>query len=107
MAGPPSGGPFGWVRMSQVTSAEIARALKASEGDELIALLERYGGDSRAQVQRACERAKRRMLAQEEERLRVAKLYETQLELGGPGLVVGVDEVGRGAALRVCRSASA
>ena len=83
--------------MSQVTSAEITRLIKASEGEELEALLERYEHDSRTQVQRACESARRRMQALEVERARVAKLYETQLELGGSGLVVGVDEVGRGA----------
>ena len=83
--------------MAPTTASEIVRALKAAEGDELAALIERYGDDARSQVCTAVERAKKRMAALEAERERVSKLYETQRELGGDGLVIGVDEVGRGA----------
>ena len=83
--------------MASTTASEIVRALKAAEGDELATLIERYEDDGRTQVRAAVERAKKRVTALEAERERVAKLYETQRELGGDGLVIGVDEVGRGA----------
>lgn len=80
-----------------VKAQEIVSALRAGEGAELAALIERYEDDPRVQVKKAVDAAKRRMEALETERKRVAELYEAQRELGGEGLVIGVDEVGRGA----------
>ena len=80
-----------------VKAQDIASALRASEGAELAALIERYADDPRAQVRKAVEAARKRMEALDAERKRVAGLYAAQRELGGEGLVVGVDEVGRGA----------
>ena len=76
---------------------DIVLALRSCDGDELAALIERYGDDPRTQVKKAVETARRRMIALEHERDRVSKMYATQLELGGEGLILGVDEVGRGA----------
>ena len=83
--------------MPTTRAADIALALRSSEGEELCALIERYGDDPRVQVRNAVEAARKRLSALDAERERVAKMYATQVELGGPGLVVGVDEVGRGA----------
>ncbi len=60
-------------------------------------LVERYAEDPRKQVRRALESARRRIGREEAERARVEGMYELQRELGGSGVVVGVDEVGRGA----------
>ena len=60
---------------------------------------------SRVQVAKACERALRRLERERAERDRVDAMYRTMAELGGPGVVVGVDEVGRGSVagpLTVC-----
>ena len=75
-----------------VISAELASA----QIDELAALIERYRDDPRQQVKKACERAARRLEKERRERERVRKMYEQMLEMGGDGVVVGVDEVGRG-----------
>ena len=88
------------------TSAhDIAALIAAASPDELDALAQRYADDPRKQVARALERAlkARDALAAEEERVRA--LYDLQRELGGDGIVLGVDEVGRGAVagpLTVC-----
>lgn len=83
--------------MSAIKAQDIVLSLRSSEGDELLSLIERYEDDPRAQVKKAVATARRRMLALDAERMRVQKMYETQLELGGEGLVLGMDEVGRGA----------
>lgn len=83
--------------MAKTTAGDIVRAIRAAEGEELRALIERYSDDGRAQVKAAIERARKQTKALEAERERVAKLYGTQRELGGDGLILGVDEVGRGA----------
>ena len=80
------------------TSArEVTALLARVSHDEAPALIERYATDPRAQVQRAIESAKRRLAKEESERRRVEGMYELQRSLGGDGLVMGVDEVGRGA----------
>lgn len=84
--------------MGRGTSArEVAAEIRDAEGDELARLRLRYADDPRSQVRRAlasADRRERRLLA---ERARVSALYDRQTELGGTGLVLGVDEVGRGA----------
>ena len=84
--------------MTPPTSArEVAAALSASSTDEAKLLIARYAEDPRKQVQHAIEVAQRRVEREERERERVRTMYELQLELGGDGIVIGVDEVGRGA----------
>ena len=79
------------------TAREIVALLADAPEEEARALIERYAEDPRKQVIRAVEAARRRLARSEAERERVAALYELERELGGSGLVVGVDEVGRGA----------
>lgn len=67
-------------------------------------LLARYAEDPRAQVRRAALRAVKMRDALRVERERVALLYRRQRDISG-GIVIGVDEVGRGAVagpLTVC-----
>lgn len=76
---------------------EIAGLIASATQDELSVLEDRYGDDPRRQVQAALARARRRVAHEQEERDRVLGMYALQEELGGSGVVVGVDEVGRGA----------
>lgn len=90
---------------SSASAAQVAAELTAAACDEIPALVERYADDPRAQVQKACERACRRRERELAERARVEAMYENMRELGGEGVVVGVDEVGRGSVagpLTVC-----
>lgn len=84
-------------RTARASSAkEIAALLSDAPADEARALIERYADDPRKQVQKAVASAQRRLERGEAERLRVQGMYDLQRELGGEGLVLGVDEVGRG-----------
>lgn len=78
------------------TAAEIAATLAEATEEELAVLLARYADDPRAQVQRACGVATRRVARQRAERERVEGMYALMREMGGPGIVLGLDEVGRG-----------
>lgn len=90
---------------SSASAAQVAAELSSAGIDDIEALVERYADDPRAQVQKARERAVRRLEKERAERERVDSMYEAMEELGGPGVVVGVDEVGRGSVagpLTVC-----
>lgn len=76
---------------------EIAALIASADARELEEFEQRYEGDPRKQVQMALQRARNRIAREAAERDRVEAMYQTQLELGGDGLVLGVDEVGRGA----------
>ena len=76
---------------------EIAGLIASARADELEELEMRYADDPRKQVQHALETARRRCERELREQDRVRMLYRTQRELGGSGIVLGVDEVGRGA----------
>ena len=78
------------------TAKEIAALLSDAPADEALALIERYADDPRKQVQRAVASAQKRLERDEAEHARVRGMYELQRELGGDGVVLGVDEVGRG-----------
>lgn len=78
------------------TAKEIAALLSDAPADEALALIERYADDPRKQVQRAVASAQKRLERDEAEHSRVRGMYELQRELGGDGVVLGVDEVGRG-----------
>lgn len=95
--------------MANMTSShpasQIAAELASAPPDQIEGLLERYRDDPRAQVRKACERARRRLDRERAERERVEGMYARMRELGGAGVVVGVDEVGRGSVagpLTVC-----
>lgn len=87
------------------TAKEVAALLADATEEEAATLTERYADDPRKQVRHAVEQARRRLERQRAERERVEGMYAVQRELGGPGVVLGVDEVGRGAVagpLTVC-----
>lgn len=79
------------------TAKEVSALIASAGYDEVGALLDRYGDDPRRQVQHAVATARRRHERERAERERVLAMYALQRELGGDGVVVGVDEVGRGA----------
>ncbi len=81
---------------SSAPAAAIAAELTSASLEEITALVERYQEDPRVQVQKARERALRRLEREQNERDRVSAMYATMHELGGEGIVLGVDEVGRG-----------
>ncbi|MBR3314935.1 MAG: ribonuclease HII [Atopobiaceae bacterium] len=76
---------------------EIAGLIAGATAEELSELETRYADDPRRQVRHALEVARRRVQKEEAERVRVRGMYAYQQELGGDGVVIGVDEVGRGA----------
>ena len=78
------------------TAGEVARQVRGAAFEDLDELVERYSEDDRRQVQQAVASARRRLERERAERERVIAMYELQRELGGEGVVVGVDEVGRG-----------
>lgn len=84
---------------SSAPAAVISAELASAQIEELAALIERYRDDPRQQVKKACERASRRLEKERREQERVRHMYEQMVELGGNGVVVGVDEVGRGSLL--------
>lgn len=79
------------------TAREVAATIQSATGEELRALAERYAEDPRKQVRHAVEVARRRAAREEAERERVLAMYDLMRELGGERVVLGVDEVGRGA----------
>ncbi len=79
------------------TAREVTARLSDAPLEELPALIERYQDDPRKQVRHAVEVAGHRLSREKAERERVEGMYQLQLDLGGPGMVLGVDEVGRGA----------
>lgn len=80
-----------------ITAREVAASLADAPSDEARRLIERYAEDPRKQVRHAVEVARRRLAREEAERDRVRGMYALMRELGGDGVVLGVDEVGRGA----------
>lgn len=80
-----------------VAAKEVVSVLAHAPFEEIPALVARYESDSRKQVQVACERARKRYAREAAERERVEGMYATMRELGGDGVIVGIDEVGRGA----------
>lgn len=90
---------------STAKAAEISAELASAPVDDIPALVERYEDDPRSQVRKACERAMRRLEKELAERERVDAMYRAMREYGGGGVVIGVDEVGRGSVagpLTVC-----
>lgn len=80
-----------------MNAREIHEALAHAGYDEVCELIVRYEDDPRKQVQRDVAAALRRHERERAERERVNAMYALQVELGGRGVVMGVDEVGRGA----------
>ncbi len=90
---------------SSQSAAHVAAELASAPFDQVPSLIERYRDDPRVQVQKAIERAAKRLDRERAERERVEGMYRTMFELGGDGVIIGVDEVGRGSVagpLTVC-----
>ena len=79
-----------------ISAREIASALSDAPEAEALELIARYSEDPRKQVQQAVASARRRLEKAAAERERVDGMYSLMRELGGDGVVLGVDEVGRG-----------
>ncbi len=82
---------------TQPTIASIAAELRHAHGTELEALVTAHAADPRERVQELLGGAIRRLERERAEEARVRSMYELAEELGGSGLILGVDEVGRGA----------
>ena len=80
-----------------VPAREVVATLADAPLDEARMLVERYAEDPRKQVIHAVASTRRRIEREDAERDRVAEMYRLQREVGGPGVIIGVDEVGRGA----------
>lgn len=75
---------------------EIKEQLQTTSVEELAALIETYGKDERAGVQRLVEAAKKRKAALEKEKQRIEKLRFYEEQYREYEYICGVDEVGRG-----------
>ena len=71
--------------------------LRTAPVDDLPALISRYANDPRQGVRKAVEAADKRYREYRAEYERTEELYRFQWEIAGDGVVVGMDEVGRGA----------
>ena len=78
------------------TIAEIKEILAHADADELVVLDRALQADTRKGVIRALEQAHKRCASEQAERERVDGLYCFQREIGGKGILLGLDEVGRG-----------
>lgn len=81
------------------TVQEIKALLAAADAKEFEVLERSLAADARKGVRSAVEVARRRLDAQEKERVRLAGLYSFQAEIAaehGAHVVLGLDEVGRG-----------
>ena len=83
--------------VTAATAREIVALLSDASFADLPALCERYAEDPRVQVRKAVASALRRHERDVSERDRVLGMYEVMRSMGGDGIVIGVDEVGRGA----------
>lgn len=82
------------------TIAEIKEMLRTAGADELAAIERALAADTRKGVQSALKAARRRVESEERERQRLEGLYAfdaLQLSQHGGSVLVGLDEVGRGA----------
>ena len=78
------------------TVKEIVARLSDAPESELLNLISRYSEDPRKQIQNALSTARKRIEKEHAEKNRVEEMYRLQKEFSGGGLVIGVDEVGRG-----------
>ncbi|MDO5335353.1 MAG: ribonuclease HII [Coriobacteriia bacterium] len=78
------------------TVSDIKERLKLVDEQEFVVLERSLKGDTRKGVQVALAQARKRLESDRQERERVQGLYDFERELAQEGLVVGLDEVGRG-----------
>ena len=106
VAGDPRASQGGPERAGRLTVARVrelfaeARQTDESEpsgeGRAQAELARLFADDARSQVGALVRSTLRRLERERAERDRVRSMYDLQRELGGPGLLLGVDEVGRG-----------
>ncbi len=83
-------------RQSHMSVSDVSRVLSGSSFEDELSLCDAFSDDPRKGVQSAVAACRRRHEREARERDRVLSMYELQRSLGGEGVVVGVDEVGRG-----------
>lgn len=81
---------------SRLSVAQVRSLVSACDPDLLPALLDALESDGRSGVAGIVRSARKRLERETSERNRVRAMYEAAREYGGDGIVVGVDEVGRG-----------
>lgn len=81
---------------TKVTTQEVIRLLQHASQEEFEVLERSFIADTRITVQRALQKARRRIELEEAERARVAQMYQLEAELSRHKISVGLDEVGRG-----------
>lgn len=82
------------------TVAEIREMLRTADAQEFDALERSLAADTRKGVRQAIEVARRRVRAEQAEKKRVDLLFEfdqSHIPIDAQGVVIGLDEVGRGA----------
>ena len=78
------------------TIAAIREELKTATPESIRCVIASHSDDPRGTVQSLLASARRRIYRQECERERVLAMYDEMQALGGEGVIIGVDEVGRG-----------
>lgn len=78
------------------TVADIQRRLAAADSQQFQVLERTFRDDPRKGIQDALKKAKRRLEAQAEEIARIERLYAFEDDIAKGGVIVGLDEVGRG-----------
>ena len=81
---------------AKMSAKDVVQALSHASYEELEGLICLHAYDTRKQVQKALASALKRLEKMDEERARVNRMYEYQAALAPQGVVVGIDEVGRG-----------
>ena len=83
-------------RDDRLSVADIRARIADASFDDMGPLLDELAGDDRATVARLVATARRRHEREAADRERVLAMYRLARQAGGDGVVVGVDEVGRG-----------
>ena len=78
------------------TVDDIKQRLKQADAKEFEVLSRTLADDPRKGVQAALRQAQERLRAQADEEQRIAALYQYESDLASGGVIVGLDEVGRG-----------
>ena len=78
------------------TVAEVKSKLQAADAAEFAVLERSLVADTRKGVRAAVESARKRLAAEAQEAARLDGMYAFQSDIAHGGLVVGLDEVGRG-----------
>ncbi|MBR2834534.1 MAG: ribonuclease HII [Coriobacteriales bacterium] len=81
---------------SQKTVGEIKLLLKEATFEDLPGLIAPLEQDSREQIKKLVASTQKRYIKEAQERVRVEKMYDLMHTYGGNGVILGVDEVGRG-----------